>query len=115
MTFISSTSSLVPSSALHHFWSPQGNDLHQLYIISGPLSASSEGVVAPPPRRELQENQDINKENNSGEGGPPCEDSISALVRQGYSRERVIDALRVSRNNLKMAEDILRTFVKQSQ
>ncbi|XP_076438292.1 E3 ubiquitin-protein ligase CBL-like isoform X2 [Babylonia areolata] len=77
-------------------------------------TATSETVVVPPPRRELQENQDINKE-NSGDGGAPSEDSISALVRQGYARDRVIDALRVSRNNLKMAEDILRTFVKQSQ
>ena len=74
---------------------------------------SQEGITVPP-RRELQENQDINKE-NAGESGPPSEDSINTLVRQGYSRDRVIDALRVSRNNLKMAEDILRTFVKQNQ
>ncbi|KAK7105368.1 E3 ubiquitin-protein ligase CBL-like isoform X1 [Littorina saxatilis] len=76
-------------------------------------TASQEGVTVPP-RRQLQENHDINKENARDEG-PPTEDSINTLVRQGYSRDRVIDALRVSRNNLKMAEDILRTFVKQNQ
>lgn len=69
--------------------------------------------VAPPRREGLHENQDVNKE-NAGDWAPPSEDTISSLVRQGYSRDRVIDALRVSRNNLKMAEDILRTFVKQS-
>lgn len=68
-----------------------------------------------PPRREgLHENQDMNKE-NSDEWSPPTEDVINSLVRQGYAREQVIDALRVSHNNLKMAEDILRTFVKQNQ
>ncbi|KAK7499822.1 hypothetical protein BaRGS_00008913 [Batillaria attramentaria] len=81
---------------------------------SSPMPRAEDVGIMPPPRRELHENQDINKE-NAVDGGAPSEDSISSLVRQGYARDRVIDALRVSRNNLKMAEDILRTFVKQNQ
>ena len=83
--------------------------------------STPEVVAIAPPRRQLAENQDVNKENltssssGDGPGHPPTEDAIAALVRQGYARDRVIDALRVSRNNLRMAEDILRTFVKQSQ
>ena len=90
--------------------------LHHVMLLHHvtPFYRASQEAITVPPRRELQENQDINKE-NAGDGGPPSEDSINTLLHQGYSRDRVIDALRVSRNNLKMAEDILRTFVKQNQ
>ncbi|XP_025100109.1 E3 ubiquitin-protein ligase CBL-like isoform X2 [Pomacea canaliculata] len=93
---------------------PPPRSTHPSMGDSSYMSRPEEVAPVAPPRREgLHENQDVNKE-NAGDWAPPSEDTISSLVRQGYSRDRVIDALRVSRNNLKMAEDILRTFVKQS-
>ncbi|PVD26953.1 hypothetical protein C0Q70_12101 [Pomacea canaliculata] len=89
---------------------PPPRSTHPSMGDSSYMSRPEEVAPVAPPRREgLHENQDVNKE-NAGDWAPPSEDTISSLVRQGYSRDRVIDALRVSRNNLKMAEDILRTF-----
>ncbi|RUS72724.1 hypothetical protein EGW08_019522, partial [Elysia chlorotica] len=90
--------------------------------------------LVPPPRREgLRENHDVNKENgphqnssssshrdSNGDGGVGQERStssfneeeVSMLTAMGYSRLKVVDALRVARNNVKMAEDILQTFVR---
>ena len=56
-------------------------------------------------REKLKENCDSNKENSVDE------QSVDHLVQKGYDRLRVVDALRVARNNLRMAEDILETFV----
>ncbi|GFR62010.1 E3 ubiquitin-protein ligase CBL [Elysia marginata] len=85
--------------------------------------------LVPPPRREgLRENQDVNKENGphhttssshrnsngerSGETSSLNEEEVEMLTAMGYSRLQVVEALRVARNNVKMAEDILQTFVK---
>ncbi|XP_063440122.1 E3 ubiquitin-protein ligase CBL-like isoform X3 [Mytilus trossulus] len=57
-------------------------------------------------RERLKENCDSNKENSVDE------QSVDHLVQKGYDRLRVVDALRVARNNLRMAEDILETFVR---
>ncbi|XP_071174697.1 E3 ubiquitin-protein ligase CBL-B-B-like isoform X13 [Mytilus edulis] len=57
-------------------------------------------------RERLKENCDSNKENSVDEN------SVDHLVQKGYDRLRVVDALRVARNNLRMAEDILETFVR---
>lgn len=67
----------------------------------------------PPPRREgLRENQDVNKENDQ-QISSINEAHVTTLVAMGYGRLQVVDALRVARNNIKMAEEILETFVKQ--
>lgn len=67
----------------------------------------------PPPRREgLRENQDINKENDQ-QTNSINEAHVETLIAMGYNRLHVVNALRVSRNNIKMAEEILKTFVKQ--
>lgn len=68
----------------------------------------------PTPRERLRERQD-NKENT--EGGT-CnsinQEFVEDLVSRGYDNDRVVDALRVARNDLKMAEEILETFVKRN-
>ncbi|KAI8775355.1 E3 ubiquitin-protein ligase CBL isoform X1 [Biomphalaria glabrata] len=75
---------------------------------------SSSTALVPPPRREgLRENHDINKENDQVTTSLN-EVQVDTLVAKGYARLQVIDALRVARNNIKMAEEILETFVKQS-
>ncbi|XP_050415752.1 E3 ubiquitin-protein ligase CBL-B isoform X1 [Patella vulgata] len=69
----------------------------------------------PPPRNiGLRENQDINKENNDTLSSIN-DDYVELLVGRGFEKLNVLDALRVSRNNLKMAEEILETFVKNSR
>ncbi|KAK6963585.1 E3 ubiquitin-protein ligase CBL-like isoform X1 [Biomphalaria glabrata] len=74
----------------------------------------SSTALVPPPRREgLRENHDINKENDQVTTSLN-EVQVDTLVAKGYARLQVIDALRVARNNIKMAEEILETFVKQS-
>ncbi|XP_041373425.1 E3 ubiquitin-protein ligase CBL-like isoform X2 [Gigantopelta aegis] len=68
-----------------------------------------------PARREgLRENQDMNKENNKKRNSLN-EEYVEELIMRGYDRLKVVDALRVAKNNLKMAEDILETFVKTSR
>ncbi|XP_064618294.1 E3 ubiquitin-protein ligase CBL-B-like [Liolophura sinensis] len=61
----------------------------------------------PAPRGKLCDRQD-NKENNSLN-----EMYVDQLVGQGYDRLQVLEALRVSRNNLKMAEEILEAFARR--
>ncbi|XP_071095696.1 E3 ubiquitin-protein ligase CBL-B-like isoform X4 [Haliotis cracherodii] len=69
-----------------------------------------------PARREgLRENQDLNKENNGTIVGSLNEEHVTILVDRGYDRLKAVEALRVSHNNLKMAEDILDTFVKNNR
>ncbi|XP_046583735.1 E3 ubiquitin-protein ligase CBL-B-like isoform X2 [Haliotis rubra] len=69
-----------------------------------------------PARREgLRENQDLNKENNGTIVSSLNEEHVTILVGRGYDRLKVVEALRVSHNNLKMAEDILDTFVKNNR
>ena len=57
-------------------------------------------------RERLRESTESNKENSIDES------SVDVLVAKGYDRLRVVDALRVARNNIKMAEEILETFVR---
>lgn len=67
----------------------------------------------PPPRREgLRENHDVNKEYDQ-QTSSINENDVSTLVAMGYGRLQVVDALRVTRNNIKMAQEILEIFVKQ--
>lgn len=42
------------------------------------------------------------------------EEHVEALVEKGYNRLKVVEALRVAKNNIAMAEEILETFVKQT-
>uniref|UniRef100_K1Q6D5 Uncharacterized protein n=1 Tax=Magallana gigas TaxID=29159 RepID=K1Q6D5_MAGGI len=57
-----------------------------------------------PVRNRLRETNDNNKENSIDEV------QVDHLVAKGYDRLRVVDALRVARNNMTMAEEILETF-----
>uniref|UniRef100_A0A8W8KRS4 E3 ubiquitin-protein ligase CBL n=1 Tax=Magallana gigas TaxID=29159 RepID=A0A8W8KRS4_MAGGI len=59
-----------------------------------------------PVRNRLRETNDNNKENSIDEV------QVDHLVAKGYDRLRVVDALRVARNNMTMAEEILETFVR---
>ncbi|BFZ13745.1 hypothetical protein BsWGS_16784 [Bradybaena similaris] len=99
-------------------------DKPQLYRLSSDYATApprpkvqrdeqSSGILVPPPRREgLRENQDINKENDQ-QTNSINEAHVDTLIAMGYNRLHVVKALRVSRNNIKMAEEILKTFVKQ--
>ncbi|ESP04794.1 hypothetical protein LOTGIDRAFT_156017 [Lottia gigantea] len=70
----------------------------------------------PPPRREgLREIQEINNKENTDTLSSINEDYVELLVGRGFEKLKVLDALRVSRNNLKMAEEILETFVKSNR
>ncbi|WAR05064.1 hypothetical protein MAR_020433 [Mya arenaria] len=60
-------------------------------------------------RDRLRENQDINKENSYDSIN---EDHVEELTKKGYNRMKVLEALRVAKNNITMAEEILETFVK---
>jgi len=65
-----------------------------------------------PARRErLRENHDMNKENSLDSIN---EEYVDELTRKGYNRLKVLEALRVARNNVTMAEEILETFVKST-
>ena len=71
------------------------------------------GDIPLPARRErLRESQDSNKENSIFDS--INEDNVNELVEKGYDRMKVLEALRVAKNNMRMAEEILETFVKQS-
>ncbi|KAL4228696.1 hypothetical protein ACF0H5_011739 [Mactra antiquata] len=75
--------------------------------------ASSSGEIPLPLRREkLRENQDVNKENSILDS--INEEHVELLVSKGYNRLKVVEALRVAKNNIAMAEEILETFVKQT-
>ncbi|CAG5116049.1 unnamed protein product, partial [Candidula unifasciata] len=96
---------------------PQLYRLNSDYATALPRSKArdehSSCVLVPPPRREgLRENQDINKENDQ-QTSSINEAQVDTLIAMGYNRLHVVNALRVSRNNIKMAEEILKTFVKQ--
>ena len=81
-------------------------------------SAGCRGGPWTSPHGELKQIVDTNKENAGGEwekSGSCDDDSRASLLLQGYTQDQVCDALRVSQNNVKMAEDILRTFVRQKQ
>ncbi|KAL3885204.1 hypothetical protein ACJMK2_025293 [Sinanodonta woodiana] len=70
------------------------------------------GDIPLPVRRDkLRESQDSNKENSAYDS--LNEEYIEELVGKGYNRMKVYEALRVSHNNIRMAEEILETFVKQ--
>lgn len=42
------------------------------------------------------------------------EEHVINLVSKGFDRLKVMEALRVAKNNIRMAEEILETFVKQT-
>ncbi|XP_012937200.2 E3 ubiquitin-protein ligase CBL-B isoform X2 [Aplysia californica] len=116
---------------------PQLHRLNSDYATPPPRSKhhreeTSACPLVPPPRREglreIRENQELNKENNEQQTTPTTISSTSSssstssvnevqveeLVAQGYGRLQVVDALRVARNNVIMAQEILETFVKQN-
>ncbi|KAH9498362.1 hypothetical protein Btru_008092 [Bulinus truncatus] len=107
------------TGAANHDDKPHLYRLNSDYAVPPPRSKmhredNSPAVLVPPPRREgLRENHDINKENDQVTTSLN-EVQVDTLVAMGYGRLQVIDALRVARNNIKMAEEILETFVKQS-
>ena len=70
------------------------------------LSDPLQDDIQLPIRNRLREHNDNNKENSIDES------AVDHLVAKGYDRLRVVDALRVARNNVDMAEEILETFVR---
>lgn len=77
------------------------------------FSSSEPGDIPLPARRDrLRESQDSNKENSIFDS--INEDNVNELVEKGYDRMKVLEALRVAKNNMRMAEEILETFVKQT-
>lgn len=70
--------------------------------------------VPPPAIDHLRDFQDSNKENSFHSFHSFAEESVEELVGKGYDRFRVLEALRVARNDLRMAEEILETFVKHN-
>nr|XP_022324646.1 uncharacterized protein LOC111125308 isoform X4 [Crassostrea virginica] len=70
------------------------------------LSDPLQDDIQLPIRNRLREHNDNNKENSIDES------AVEHLVAKGYDRLRVVDALRVARNNVDMAEEILETFVR---
>ncbi|KAL5020396.1 hypothetical protein ScPMuIL_003288 [Solemya velum] len=70
--------------------------------------------VPPPSINHLRDFQDSNKENSFHSIHSFTEESVEELVAKGYHRFRVLEALRVARNDLRMAEEILETFVKHN-
>lgn len=91
-------------------------------------SAGSSSKFMPPPTSNLQlyENVKIkslnninNNHNNSNNVNVSYEninlEYINRLMKEGYSKESVISALCISRNNFEMACDILHEFVSTSQ
>lgn len=88
--------------------------------------ASSSKLAQPPTNLQLYENVKIkslnninNNHNNSNNVNVSYEninlEYINRLMKEGYSKESVISALCISRNNLEMACDILHEFVSTSQ
>ena len=76
-------------------------------------STSDPGDIPLPARRDrLRESQDSNKENSIFDS--INEENVNELVGKGYDRMKVLEALRVAKNNMRMAEEILETFVKQT-
>lgn len=69
-------------------------------------------IPLPARRDRLRENQDVNKENSIFDS--INEDHVEELVSKGFDRLKVLEALRVAKNNIVMAEEILETFVKQT-
>ena len=74
------------------------------------MEANTADIPLPARRDRLRENQDVNKENSIFDS--INEDHVNELVGKGYDRFKVLEALRVAKNNIKMAEEILETFVK---
>ncbi|CAI9737920.1 E3 ubiquitin-protein ligase CBL-like isoform X1 [Octopus vulgaris] len=71
--------------------------------------------AVPIQRERLRERQDNNKENTETSSYNSInQEFVEDLVSRGYDKVRVVDALRVARNDLKMAEEILETFVKRN-
>ncbi len=69
--------------------------------------------MALPARRErLRENQESNKEND-GQFSSVTDHYIEELTGEGYEHAAVLKALNISKNNLRMAREILETFAKK--
>lgn len=82
------------------------------WFCRGKDASSSADIPLPARRERLRENQDVNKENSILDS--INEEHVEALVEKGYNRLKVVEALRVAKNNIAMAEEILETFVKQT-
>jgi len=82
-----------------------------LFVFRKSPEASNSSEI-PLPARRLRENQDVNKENSVLDS--INEEHVEALTSKGYERMKVLEALRVAKNNMTMAEEILETFVKQT-
>ncbi|XP_053408329.1 E3 ubiquitin-protein ligase CBL-B-like isoform X4 [Mercenaria mercenaria] len=90
---------------------PRGRNTPTLDTKSTDASSSTD-IPLPARRERLRENQDVNKENSILDS--INEEHVEALVGKGYNRLKVVEALRVAKNNMAMAEEILETFVKQT-
>ncbi|XP_060580030.1 E3 ubiquitin-protein ligase CBL-B-B-like isoform X2 [Ruditapes philippinarum] len=90
---------------------PRGRNTPTLDTKS-PDASSSTDIPLPARRERLRENHDVNKENSILDS--INEEHVEALVGKGYNRLKVVEALRVAKNNMAMAEEILETFVKQT-
>lgn len=87
--------------------------------------ASSSKLAQPPTNLQLYENvkikslNNINNNHNSNNVNVSYEninlEYINRLMKEGYSKESVISALCISRNNFEMACDILHEFVSTNQ
>jgi len=77
-----------------------------------PEASNMTDIPLPARRDRLRENQDGNKENSIFDS--INEEHVDELVSKGYDRLKVLEALRVAKNNIVMAEEILETFVKQT-
>ncbi|XP_052803888.1 E3 ubiquitin-protein ligase CBL-like isoform X5 [Mya arenaria] len=88
---------------------PRGRNTPTLDSSKNHEAGSSGDIPLPARRDRLRENQDINKENSYDSIN---EDHVEELTKKGYNRMKVLEALRVAKNNITMAEEILETFVK---
>lgn len=93
---------------------------------SSSSSSSSNNPKILPPNHQLYENikiKSLNNINNNHQNGNNVNVSyeninleyINRLMKEGYSKESVISALCISRNNFEMACDILHEFVSTNQ
>lgn len=83
-----------------------------IYFRKSPEASNSTEIPLPARRDRLRENHDVNKENSIFDS--INEDHVEELVSKGFDRLKVLEALRVAKNNIVMAEEILETFVKQT-
>ncbi|XP_052258790.1 E3 ubiquitin-protein ligase CBL-B-like isoform X2 [Dreissena polymorpha] len=91
---------------------PRGRNTPTLDTKRIPEASNSTEIPLPVRRDRLRENQEGNKENSIFDS--INEEHVNELVNKGYDRLKVMEALRVAKNNISMAQEILETFVKLS-